>query len=117
MKEDSLLLETYIAESHDDNPVVESIIVGFDDDKRLLLKLVHTNYDYPECNTRTIAVLVFNEAVRLASRLKCRTAQLPEKLWDLFGVEVDTYTTSQVKDVFKDMLDYICSLGVKFTVN
>ena len=52
-----MTLQEGIVEAHDDFPIWSSVVVGFDDDKSLVVLLEHDDYDEPDYAYRVYATV------------------------------------------------------------
>ncbi len=67
---DDLIRCVCVFNSHEDFSVFEVIYVGYDTNLNLVIMCEHTDYDEPDYNCATYAILSKHEAARLAKRLK-----------------------------------------------
>ena len=108
MKHDDLILPRYIFSSDDDGNPVEDIYAGYDEAFNLIVLIEHTDYDFPEYNCCTYALVEKNEAFNLAKRLKISMTELPGIVSD--SVDEEYYgsvnpSIRQTRDCFKEILD------------
>lgn len=117
MKHDNLFLLRCIFNSDDDCAAVEDIYAGYDESLDLVVLLEHTDYDCPEYDCRTYAVVGKDEAFELAKRLGVPMTRLPDVIGDSSG-EGYRYTVNptlrQTQDRFKEILEYLVAEKCRF---
>ena len=102
-----LTLEETIIDTHDDyNPWAECV-VGFNDDGNFVIRYDFTDYDEPESNYILDAVVKKENALVVALFLKIHLIDLPSYLEKKFGEPLNTSTSTEVKHVFEDLINYI----------
>lgn len=114
MKHEQLILEEVIAESHDDLPVWEGIIAGYDDEKNLVIRIEHTDYEYPEYSNCGKTVIPFNEAVRLSSRLGVRATEIPGCLSGRYGDHSNLLRPSEVRAIYREIIQMLDASGISY---
>ena len=72
-----MTLQEVIVESHDDFPIWSSVVVGFDDDKSLVVLLEHDDYDEPDYAYKVYATVDKRDAMGMARRLNVSLTDLP----------------------------------------
>lgn len=116
MKSNELFLSSCIFSSDDDSPIVEDIYVGYDKSLNLIVLIEYTDYDEPEYNCATYAIIKKDEAFELAKRLRIAMTELPS----VISTSMDEYagivnpTLSQTEACFRDVLDYLVNNNCKF---
>ncbi len=108
-----LLLEELIIDSDGDMPIGSGIVAGFDDDKNFAVVLDYTDYE-TGYNRKTWAVVEKEDALAMADYLKVRLTSLPKEILERFGDWSDIAVPSEVEAVFKDILDFMISCGVRY---
>ena len=108
-----LLLEELIIDSDGDMQFGSGIVAGFDDEKNFAVVLDYTDYE-TGYNRNTWAIVEKEEALEMADYLKVRLTSLPKEILERFGDWSDIAVPSEVVAVFKDILDFIISCGVRY---
>lgn len=111
-----LALEKNIIESHDDYSIWYGISAGFDDDKNFIVVLERTDYDNPRNSCKKYAVVYMDEAYRMARRQNAKLTGLPDLIYSKFGEETNLALPAYVRDRFDEILGYISSCGVRYTL-
>ena len=114
-------LRASIANTHDDYELYIETYVEFDDEKQFVITLDEYDYSYPrfngnnelECSTK--AYISFDDAWKIASKLKIRVIELPDYFHETFGINHDG-EYEEVVDIFRDMLNFVLSNGVRYTL-
>ena len=102
-----LALEEIIVDTHDDYTPWADCIVGFNDDGDFVVRYNLINYDYRDRSYTRDAVIKKNNALEVAQILKIHLIDLPVHLEKKFGQPLDSFTASEVKNIFNDILNYI----------
>lgn len=116
---DDLIRCVCVFNSHEDFSVFEAIYVGYDDNLNLVIMCEHTDYDEPDYNCATYAILSKHEAARLAKRLKVTLLNLPLNIansmseWD----EMVCPLPSDVRNCFKEITECLIDEGCHFRIN
>lgn len=100
-------LTEVIVESNDDLEIWASIVVGFDDDKSLVIELEYINYDDHTEDYVRKAVVDKMGAFLLAQQLRVALTDLPNALQKRFAVNHNAYVPSQVKALFHEILAFL----------
>ncbi len=108
-----LLLEELIIDSDGDMQFGSGIVAGFDDEKNFAVVLDYTDYE-TGYNRKTWAVVEKEDALVMADYLKVRLTLLPQEIRERFGDSSDIAVPSEVEALFKDILDFILSCGVRY---
>ena len=108
-----LLLEEMIIDSDGDMQIGSGIVAGFDDDKNFAVVLDYTDYE-TGYSRKTCAVVEKEESLMIADNLKTRLTALPQEIRERFGDSSDIAVPSEVEAVFKEILDFIISCGVRY---
>lgn len=93
--------------SDEDQPVVESLYVGFDADMRLVITIEHVDYDESEYSCSVSAVIEKEDAFGLSRRLNVSMLQLLDVIKDSMKeyTEIPNADFRQVQECFKDITD------------
>lgn len=108
-----LLLEELIIDSDGDMLIGSGIVAGFDDEKNFAVVLDYTDYE-TGYNRKTWAVVEKEDALAMADCLKVRLTSLPQEIRKRFGDSNDMSVPSEVEALFKEILDFIISCGVRY---
>lgn len=100
-------LAEVIVESNDDLEIWASIVVGFDDDKSLVIELEYINYDDHTEDYVRKAVVDKMGAFLLAQQLRVALTDLPNALQKRFAVNHNAYVPSQVKALFHEIVAFL----------
>ena len=109
-----MTLQEVIVESHDDFPIWSSVVVGFDDDKSLVVLLEHDDYDEPDYAYKVYATVDKRDAMGMARRLNVSLTDLPAVIFKRYGEASNVFVPSEVEATFKDILDVILDCGVRY---
>lgn len=110
---EDLICTCYVFNSHEDFSVAEDLYTGFDSNFNLIILCKHTDYDEPDYNCSTYAIVDKDEAYRLAKRLKVSLCLLPKEIgaymadWD----EIDCPLPEDVRACFKDITECLIDEG------
>ena len=110
-----LLLEQFIVGSDDDLEIWAGISVGYDDDKNFVIELSFEDYRVKD-GSRTMAVLNKQNTCTLCDRLGTSILKLPETFAGRFKDNYPSYVPSQINAIFSEMLDFLLSEGVRYTI-
>ncbi len=95
----------HIMSSDEDQPVVEDLYVGFDEEMRLVVTIEHVDYEESEYSCSVSAVVNKEDAFNLSKRLNVSMKQLP----DAISKSMEEYTEivnadfHQVQACFKEI--------------
>ena len=114
----NLISEQLIISSDEDQPVVQDLVIGFDTKFNLIISITHTDYDNERKNCSTSVVLLHNESMRLARRLKVHHYQLPQYIAECMSEwkELTNPSLKDVQDCFDEMIECILNEGCKFRI-
>ncbi len=116
---DDLIRCVCVFNSHEDFSVYEAIYVGYDDNLNLVIMCEHIDYDEPDYDCATYALLSKHEAVRLARRLKVTLLNLPLEIansmseWD----EIVCPLPSDIRNCFKEITECLIYEGCHFRIH
>lgn len=116
---DDLIRCVCVFNSHEDFSVYEAIYVGYDDDFNLVIMCEHTDYDEPDYDCATYAIMSKHETARLAKRLKVTLLNLPLDIansmseWD----EIVCPLPSDVHNCFKEITECLIDEGCHFCIH
>lgn len=93
--------------SDEDQPVVESLYVGFDADMRLVITIEHVDYDEPEDSCSVSAVIDKEGAFELSKKLSVSMSQLLDVIKESMVeyTKIPNADFRQVQECFKDITD------------
>lgn len=110
-----LTLEELLIETDNDQPVVVSVSVGYDDDLCLVVRLEYENYDERERSFTKDAIIAKEDSYKLAKALKVEMVKLPAKLCEEFGVPLNGfYTPSEACSIYDDVLGCISMHRIRY---
>lgn len=111
-----LALEKLLIETDNDQPVVATVTVGFDDKSSLVIRLERTDYEQPARSFVKSAQISREDAYRLAKGLKVSLVELPALLNARFGVDftADLHTPAEASAIFHELLAFVSSFGIKY---
>lgn len=115
---DELYFTNYIMSSDDDAPIVQELAVGIDENMNLIIAIDNIDYDEPEYNCSTYALVTTENALRLARRFKVALSELPAFIADCMDGwnEIVNPNFKQVQECFKIMTDCLIDDGCRFTI-
>lgn len=103
-----LTLQELLIETDNDQPVVISVSIGYNDDLCLVVRLEYENYDERERSYTKDAIITKEDSYKLAKALKVEMVKLPAKLCAEIGVPLNGfYLLSEACSVYNDVLDFI----------
>lgn len=102
-----------IAETDGDLPFGDYVSADINWRKELVIEYVTTDCR-AEIESRSLAVVDAEDTAKMAAHLNVPLEQLPKCIWDEYGDPREIWTPSQIKGVFKDVLDYILDCGAKY---
>lgn len=113
-----LLLEQFIVGSDDDLEIWAGISVGYDDDKNFVIELSFEDYRVKDGSRDKVTMAVLNKqnTCTLCDRLGTSILKLPETFAGRFNDNYSSYVPSQINAIFSEMLDFLLSEGVRFTI-
>ncbi len=115
---EDLICFAYVFNSHDDFSVVENLYTGFDSGFNLIVVCEHIDYDYPEYNCATYAIVKKEEAYCLAKRLKVSLHDLPKEISDAMSDwhEIACAVPNDVRACFKEITECLIDEDCHFTI-
>ena len=108
----------YIMNSDDDQPIVMDIIIGFNIWDQLVVCMDLTDYDEPEYNCSTAAVVNLEDSQKMARRHRVKHHELPKFIGECMEEwgEIINPTFTQVRDCFKEITDCLLDEGCRFKI-
>lgn len=116
---DSLYLPCcHILNSDDDQPIIMEIIVGFNLTRQLVVCMDLLDYEEPEYNCSTAAVVNLEDSQKMARHHRVKHHQLPkfigECLEDWDAIINPTFT--DVRNCFKEITECLIDEGCRFKI-
>ena len=110
-----LALEKLLIETDNDQPVVATVTVGFDDKSSLVFRLERTDYEQPARSFVKSAQISREDAYRLAKGLKVSLVEVPALLNTRFGVDftADLHSPAEAFAIFPELFAFVSSFGLK----
>ena len=102
-----------IVESDGDLPFYDYVIAEINYRQQLVIEYI-TQDCKTEAESKMMAIVDSEDTAKIAAHLNVHIDQLPRYIYDKCGDWRDTCTSSEVKGIFKDVLDYILDCGVKY---
>lgn len=116
---DSLYLPCcQIINSDDDQPIIMEIIVGFNQSGQLVVCADLYDYEEPEYNCSTAAVVNLEDSRKMARRHRVEHNQLPHFIGECmeeWGTIINP-TLSQVRDCFKEITECLLDEGCRLKI-
>lgn len=108
----------HIVNSDDDQPMIMEIVAGFDRSGQLVVCVDYTDYEEPECNCSTAAIVDLEDSRKMAGRHHVKHDELPEFIRDSMEDwrDIVNPTFTQVKDCFKEITECLLDEGCRFTI-
>lgn len=96
-----------VMNSDDDQPIVESLYVGFDARMRLVAAIEHTDYDEPAHSCSVSAVVNKDDAYELSRWLNVPLTHLPGAITEAVKAQAEIVNpgTREVQECFKAIVD------------
>lgn len=116
---DSLYLPCcQIINSDDDQPIIMEIIVGFNQSGQLVICADLYDYEEPEYNCSTAAVVNLEDSGKMARHHRVMHNQLPNFIGECMEEwgEIINPTLSQVRDCFKEITECLLDEGCRFKI-
>lgn len=107
-----------IITSDEDQPIIMEIQIGFNSSKALTVSLDYFDYDEPEYNCSTAAVVNITDANEMARRHNIKYSDIPRFIaesmaeWD----KVINPDFSQVRECFKEITECLLDEGCRFAI-
>lgn len=102
-----------IAESDGDLPFGDCVSADINYRKELVIEYITTDYR-TEIESKKLATVDREDTAKMAAFLNVPIEQLPQRILDECGDTSDICTPSEIKGIFKDVLDFILDCGVKY---
>lgn len=108
----------HIMSSDEDQPVVEDLYVGFDEDMCLVATIEHINYDNPEYSCSVSAIVGKDDAFTLSKRIKVSMKQLPDAISEFTEeyTEIVNADFKQVQECFKTIIDWFIDKNCPYRI-
>ncbi len=104
-----------IAESDGDLPFGDCVSAEINYRKELVIEYSTTDYR-TEIESKKLAVVDREDTAKMAACLNVPIEQLPRRIWEECGDTSGVCSTSEIKGIFKDVLDYILDCGVRYVL-
>lgn len=107
-----------IMNSDEDQPMVMDIHVGFTSQNELAVSVDYSNYEDPRYNCSTVALVGYEDGVRLSKRHNIRYEDLPQFISDCMEEwkEIVNPTLNQVRECFKEITECLLDEGCHFKI-
>lgn len=118
MKSGDLVVPCWVMCSDEDQTVVQDVTIGYDETFNLIVLIERSDYEDPQNNCATWAVVDKNDAANLARRINVPMKELPEAM----GREMNSYSRivnaslSQARSCFRSILDFLASYRCKYRI-
>lgn len=116
---DSLYLPCcHILNSDDDQPIVMEIIAGFNQLGQLVICLDVYDYEEPEYNCSTAAVVNLEDSQKMARHHRVRHGQLPKFISECMEEwrEIINPNFTQVRSCYKEITECLLDEGCRFRI-
>ena len=112
------MLAHWIMCTDDDQPIVEDLVVGYDDRLSLVVRLIRTDYMDEGCCSSVSAIVSKDEAYKLAKRLSIRMTQLPARIAECFADygEIINASFSDATRCFAEILDALVYENCRYSI-
>lgn len=109
----------HIMSSDEDQPVVMDIYVGFNFSDQLVVCVDLHDYDEPEYNCSTAAVVNLEDSHAMARNHRVKHSQLPIFIAECMEEwrEIINPDFTQVKDCFKEITECLLGEGCRFRID
>ena len=104
-----------IAETDGDLPFGDCVSADINYRKELVIEYITTDYR-TEIESKKLAIIDAEDTAKMAACLNVPIEQLPQRILDECGDTSDICTPSEIKGIFKDVLEYILDCGVRYTL-
>ncbi len=104
-----------IAESDGDLPFGDCVSADINYRNELVIEYIVTDYR-TEIEHRTLAVVDREDTVKMAEYLGVKPEEIPISVFEECGDSSGVCTPSQVKGIFKDVLDFILDCGARYVM-
>lgn len=108
----------HIMSSDEDQPIVMDIYVGFNMSSQLVVCVDLHDYDEPEYNCSTAAVVNFDDSHKMARHHRVKHSRLPifiAECMEEWGYIINP-TFTQVRDCFKEITECLLDEGCRFRI-
>ena len=108
----------HIMSSDEDQPIVMDIFVGFNMSSQLVVCVDLHDYDEPEYNCSTAAVVNFDDSHKMARHHCVKHSRLPifiAECMEEWGYNINP-TFTQVRDCFKEITECLLDEGCRFRI-
>lgn len=104
--------------SDDDQPIIMEIIVGFNQSGQLVVCMDLLDYEEPEYNCSTAAVVNPEDSHKMARHHRVNHNQLPKLIGDCMAEwrEIINPTFTHVQDCFKEITECLLDEGCRFKI-
>lgn len=104
--------------SDDDQPIIMEIIVGFNRTGQLVVCVDFYDYDEPEYNCSTAAIVNLEDSQKMARHHRVKHHKLPEFIGDCMEEwgDIINPTFTQVRDCFKEITECLLDEGCRFKI-
>ncbi len=104
--------------SDDDQPIIMEIIVGFNISGQLEICLDLTDYEEPEYNCSTTAVVNLEDSHKMSRNHHVKHSQLPKFISECMEEwrEIINPTFTQVRGCFKEITECLLDEGCRFKI-
>lgn len=104
-----------IAEADGDLPFGDCVSADINYRKELVIEYITTDYR-TEIESNKLTTVDRDDTAKMAAYLNVPIEQLPQRILDECGDTSDVCTPSEIKGIFKDVLEYILDCGVRYTL-
>lgn len=108
----------HIMNSDDDQPIIMEIIVGFNRTGQLVVCVDLYDYDEPEYNCSTAAIVNLKDSKKMARHHRVKHHNLPKFIGECmeeWGYIINP-TFTQVRDCFKEITECLLDEGCRFKI-
>ena len=108
----------HIMNSDDDQPIIMEIIVGFNRTGQLVVCVDLYDYDEPEYNCSTTAIVNLEDSKKMARHHRVKHHNLPKFIGECmeeWGYIINP-TFTQVRDCFKEITECLLDEGCRFKI-
>ncbi len=115
---ESLLFEEPIIYMHADLDPYAAMSVGFNNNRQLVIELRYDRQNdyHPYSYTKRIIVDGIG-ADRLIKKLHTCLTQLPKAFAKEFGINGESWSTSEVFDIYNEILNYLSCLNIHYQID
>ena len=104
-----------IAEADGDLPFGDCVSADINYRKELVIEYITTDYR-TEIENKKLATVDRDDTAKMAAYLNVPIEHLPRRIWEECGDTSGVCSTSEIKGIFKDVLDYILDCGVGYVL-